>query len=177
MRIFSKVLAAALIAAATPALAADYSVGKIEIDTPWTRATPPSASAGGGFLKITNTGDEDDRLVSAASPIAGRAELHTMDMTGGVMKMRQMKDGIPVPAGETVELKPGSLHVMFLDLSGPIAQGAPVPVTLTFEKAGPLDVEMVVAPVGAPGPDGASTHMKMKMDGSGEGMEAGGDTK
>jgi len=168
MRFLSKVIAAALIAAATPALAADYSLGKIEIDTPWTRATPPSASAGGGFLRVTNTGEEDDRLVSASSPIAGRVELHTMDMTGGVMKMREMKDGIPVPAGETVELKPGSLHVMFLELSGPITQEKPVSVTLTFEKAGSVDVEMAVAPVGAPGPEG----MQMKMDGSGHGMEA-----
>ncbi|WP_414833518.1 copper chaperone PCu(A)C [Afifella sp. YEN Y35] len=161
MRLVAHLIAAALVFAATPALAHGYKLGNLEIGHPWTRATPPSATAGGGFLKITNTGDEDDRLVSASSPISSRVELHTMDMSGGVMKMRQLEDGIPVPAGATVELKPGSLHVMFIDLTAPIEEGANVPVTLTFERAGSVDVEMPASAVGAPGPNGDA----MKMDG------------
>ncbi|MBK1624897.1 copper chaperone PCu(A)C [Afifella marina] len=161
MRLVTKLFAAAFVFAATPALAHGYKLGNLEIGHPWTRATPPSATAGGGFLKITNTGDEDDRLVSASSPISGRVELHTMDMSGGVMKMRQLEDGIPVPAGATVELKPGSLHVMFIDLTAPIEEGANVPVTLTFEKAGSVDVEMSATAVGAPSPGGKP----MEMDG------------
>ncbi|WP_026380231.1 copper chaperone PCu(A)C [Afifella pfennigii] len=152
MRTLLAAVATAFMAVASPVFAADYTAGPIEIDTPWTRATPPSAKAGGGFLKLTNTGSEDDRLVSVASPIAGRTELHTMDMSGGVMKMRHLPDGIALPAGQSVELKPGSLHVMFMDLAGPIEEGAAVQVTLTFEKAGSVDIEMRAAGIGAPGP-------------------------
>ncbi|MDQ0327056.1 copper(I)-binding protein [Rhodopseudomonas julia] len=161
MRLVTKLFAAALVIAATPAFAHGYKLGNLEIGHPWTRATPPSATAGGGFLKITNNGDEDDRLVSASSPIAARVELHTMDMSDGVMKMRPLEDGIPVPAGATVELKPGSLHVMFIDLTAPIEEGESVPATLNFEKAGSVDVEMSATAVGAPGPDANG----MKMDG------------
>ncbi|WP_367714406.1 copper chaperone PCu(A)C (plasmid) [Nitratireductor sp. GISD-1A_MAKvit] len=134
MRFLPRILTAAMLFIAAPAFAGDYTLGKLEIDQPWTRATPPGAKAAGGFVTIVNGGEEDDRLVSAEAAFAGRVELHTMDMTDGVMKMRHLPEGIPVPAGETVNLAPGGLHVMFMDLQEPIAEGAPVPVTLTFEK-------------------------------------------
>ncbi|MFC6489289.1 copper chaperone PCu(A)C [Nitratireductor sp. GCM10026969] len=158
MRILPQLFAAALLLGAIPALADDYTLGKLEIGQPWARATPPGASTGGGFLTITNEGDTPDRLVSAASPIADRVEIHEMTVTDDVMKMRPVPDGVEIPAGETVELKPGALHVMFLDLIGPIEQGKPVPVTLDFEKAGSIDVEMTVAPPGSPGPEHAQGH-------------------
>ncbi|MCC5781085.1 copper chaperone PCu(A)C [Nitratireductor sp. B36] len=158
MRILTRTLTAAMLFIAAPAFAGDYTLGKLELDQPWTRATPPGAKAAGGFVTIVNGGEEDDRLVSAEAAFAGRVELHTMDMTDGVMKMRHLPDGIPVPAGETVNLAPGGLHVMFMELKKPIAEGAPVSVTLTFEKAGSIEVEMSVAKPGAPAPEGHS-HM------------------
>ncbi|EKF43071.1 Nuclear export factor GLE1 [Nitratireductor indicus C115] len=159
MRYLVHVLAAVSMLAATTAFAADYTLGKLEIEAPWTRATPPGAKAAGGFLIVTNTGGEADRLVSAEAGIAGRVELHTMSMTDGVMKMRHLPEGIDIPAGETVKLAPGGLHVMFMELKEPITQDAPVPVTLTFEKAGQVEVEMTVAPPGAPGPAGQGHKM------------------
>jgi copper(I)-binding protein len=158
MRFLSLLLMTAVLLATASAFAGDYKVGNIEITRPWIRATPPSAPSGGGFATITNTGDTADLLVSAASPIAGRADFHAMKITDGVAKMRHLPDGIEIPAGETVELKPGSLHIMFLKLTGPIKQGESIPVTLTFEKAGPIEVEMVVTPPGAPGPEAAHGH-------------------
>lgn len=156
MRFLIRTLAAAMLFIAAPAIAGDYTLGKLELDQPWTRATPPGAKAAGGFVTIVNGGEEDDRLVSAEAAFAGRVELHTMDMTDGVMKMRHLPDGIPVSAGETVSLAPGGLHVMFMELKKPIAEGAPVPVTLTFEKAGSIEVEMSVVKPGAPAPEGHS---------------------
>ena len=96
--------------------------------------------------------------MGAASPIAGRVEIHEMKVVDDIMKMRPVTGGIEIPAGKTVELKPGSFHIMFLDLTGPIEQGVPVPVTLTFEQAGSIDVEMVITPPGAPGPEHGHDH-------------------
>ncbi|MDV6227572.1 copper chaperone PCu(A)C [Nitratireductor aquimarinus] len=163
MRFFTRTFTAAMLFIAAPAFAGDYTLGNLDIDQPWTRATPPGAKAAGGFVTIANGGEEDDRLVSAEAAFAGRVELHTMDMTNGVMKMRHLPEGIPVPAGETVNLAPGGLHVMFMELKEPIAEGAPVPVTLTFEKAGTIEVEMSVAKPGAPAP-----NMHNNMHGNGK---------
>lgn len=159
MRLLPKLMAVAVATAAltSPILAHDYRLGAIQIDHPWTRATPPGAHAGGGFLTLTNEGVAADRLVAAVSPIAGRTELHTMTMDDGVMKMRPLPEGIELPAGATVELAPGGMHVMFMDLAGPIVEGDSVPVTLTFETAGSIEVEMAVSPPGAR-QDGAHGH-------------------
>ncbi|WP_295813241.1 copper chaperone PCu(A)C [uncultured Nitratireductor sp.] len=162
MRFPTYTLIAAMLFAATPALAGDYTLGKLDIDRPWTRATPPGAKAAGGFVTIANSSAEDDRLVSASAIFAGRVELHTMDMTDGVMKMRHLPDGIPVPAGETVSLAPGGLHVMFMELKEPISEATPVPVSLTFEKAGTIEIEMSVAKPGAPAPE---NHKHMHDEG------------
>lgn len=158
MRILPQFLAAALLLGAAPALADDYELGKLEISQPWARATPQGARTGGGFLTITNEGDDSDRLMSAASPIAARVEFHKMEVADGIAKMRPQPDGIEIPAGATVALKPGAFHIMFLELKGPIEQGKPVPVTLDFENAGSIDLEMVVTPPGAPGPDNGRGH-------------------
>ena len=138
---------------AAPALAHDIkALGDITVSAPWTRATPPRARAGGGFVTIVNGGGAD-RLVSASANVSKRTELHEMTVTDGVMKMREMADGIPIPAGGTLELKPGSYHVMFLELTGPLKEGENVPVTLTFEKAGEITVDFKVERMGAKGPD------------------------
>ena len=153
------VLAAALMLMAGPALAETYKAGAIQIEQPWARATPKGATIGAGYMKITNTGTEPDRLVGGSVQFAQRVEVHSMTMEQGVMKMRELKDGLEIKPGETVELKPGGYHVMFVDLKEPLKQGEDLTVTLKFAKAGTVEVKYPVAAVGAAGQD-----MNMKMD-------------
>lgn len=120
----------------------------IKIEKPWTRATAPGAAVGGGFATIRNSGKSADRLVSAASPVSASVELHEMAMDKDVMKMREVK-GMEVPAGGVLELKPGSYHLMFINLKAPLKQGDKVPVTLKFEKAGEVKVDLAVESLGA----------------------------
>ena len=120
----------------------------IKIENAYTRATAPGQQVAGGFMKIENKGNVADQLVSASSPAAGEIQLHEMAMDGNVMKMRQVKD-IAVPAGGSVELKPGGYHLMFMNLKGPFAAGQTVPVKLKFAKAGELEVKLPVNEVGA----------------------------
>lgn len=134
-------------------LAADVTAGSLSIQRPWTRATPPGAKVAGGFMTITNTGKEADKLIGGSLPFAGRTEVHEMSMDGGIMKMRELAGGLEIKPGQSVVLKPGSFHVMFMDLTTPLAQGAPLKGTLKFEKAGSVDVAYEVAPLGAKGPD------------------------
>lgn len=145
-------LAALLAVLALPAFALDYKLGAIEIRQPWTRATPPTAAAGGGFLAIVNTGTTPDRLIAVKSPAADRAEIHEMKMDGTIMRMRELEKGIEIPPGATVELKPGGFHIMFTGLKAPFAKDAKVPATLVFEKAGSIDIELPVAAMGAGAP-------------------------
>lgn len=137
-------LAAGLLA--TAAFAHEYKVGDIEVVHPASRAMVPGAAVGGGFMEITNHGKADDTLVSITSPATPDVQLHEMAVTDGVMKMRQLKDGIPVPAGKTVELKKGGLHVMFMDVKTPFKEGDKVPAVLHFQKAGDVNVEFQVGP-------------------------------
>jgi periplasmic copper chaperone A len=154
-------LAAALMLIAAPGVAETYKVGSIQIEQPWARATPKGATIGAGYMKITNTGSEPDRLVGGSVSFAGRFEVHSMTMEQGVMKMREVKDGLEIKPGETVELKPGGYHVMFVDLKQPLKQGEDVSVTLKFAKAGTIEVKYPVEGIGAGGP----AHGKdMKMD-------------
>jgi hypothetical protein len=156
-------LVAVLMLIAAPGIAQTYKVGSIEIERPWARATPKGATVGAGYMKITNTGSEPDRLVGGSVSFAGRFEVHSMTMEQGVMKMRELKDGLEIKPGETVELKPGGYHVMFVDLKEPLKQGEDVSVTLTFAKAGTIEVKYPVEAIGAGGP--AAAHGKdMKMD-------------
>ena len=130
------------------------SVGSIKIENAYTRSTVPGQQVAGGFMKIENKGAAD-QLVSASSPIAGEVQLHEMAMEGNVMKMRQVKD-IPVPAGGAVELKPGGLHLMFMNIKAPLAAGETVPVKLKFAKAGEVEVKVPVNAMGQQG--GAMKH-------------------
>jgi len=138
--------AAAALLLVAPTFAHDgvIHLGPINISSPFSRATLPNAPVGGGFLTIENTGTEDDRLVSASSSIAKDTQIHEMAMEGDVMKMRHLGEGLGIPAGQTVELTPGSLHIMFMGLNGAFVEGETVTVTLTFEKAGTVDVELPV---------------------------------
>lgn len=145
-------LAAALVLAALPAAAHDYKLGTLEIATPWTRATAPTARSGGGFMTITNKGTTADRLVAARSNASAKVEIHEMKMDGSVMRMRELEKGLEIPPGATVTLKPGGFHIMFMELKAPFAVNGKVPLTLMFEKAGSIDVEMKVEAMGAGAP-------------------------
>ncbi|CAN5168020.1 DUF1775 domain-containing protein [soil metagenome] len=128
-----------------------FKIGDLVVVSPWTRATPGGAKIAGGYLKVTNNGKSADRLVGATSAIADRVEIHEMSMNDGVMKMRQLTDGLTLKSGETVELKPGGFHMMFMDIKQPLKQGDTVKATLSFEKAGKLDISFNVNSIGASG--------------------------
>ena len=123
--------------------------GSIEITNAWTRATLAGQPAGGGFMVIENKGTEADRLKSATSPLTPMVQVHEMKMEGDVMKMSELKDGLEIPAGGKVELKPGSYHIMFMALTDGSKEGDAIKVKLVFEKAGEVDVEMPAAPADA----------------------------
>jgi hypothetical protein len=126
-------LAALFAVFAIPAFALDYRLG-------------------GVFLVITNTGTTPDRLIAVKSPAADKVEIHEMKMDGNIMRMREVEKGIEIPPGATVELKPGGFHVMFMGLKAPFAKDAKVPLTLVFEKAGSIDVDLMVQAMGAQAP-------------------------
>lgn len=133
--------------------AAETAASVIAVTEPWSRETAAGQNAGGAFMTIANTGTAADRLTGGSTPVAGRVEIHTVSMDGGVMRMRQLADGLEVPAGGEVTLKPGSFHVMLMDLKQPLRAGDTVPLMLTFAGAGTVETELVVKPAGemAPG--------------------------
>ena len=122
-------------------------IGPIKIENAYTRATMPGQQVAGGFMKIENKSGPADQLVSVSSPISGEVQLHEMSMEGNVMKMRQVQ-GIAVPAGGAVELKPGGLHIMFINIKAPLTAGETVPVKLKFAKAGEVELKMPVNVMG-----------------------------
>lgn len=139
---------------------ASVKAGTLTIDTPWIRATPGGAKVAGGYMKIINEGKEADRLIGGTLPMAGRFEVHDMSVEGGVMKMRHLPKGLDIAPGTSVELKPGGYHVMFVDLKRGLKEGESVKGTLVFEKAGTVEVEYRVGPIGggAPKAGGHSHH-------------------
>lgn len=149
-RLFAAIALTAVVA--TPIAAAPSRVGAITVSGAWSRETASGQAVGGGFARIANSGARNDRLVGATSPIAAEVQLHTMSMDGGVMRMRQVTDGIAVPARGTLELRPGSFHVMFMGLKRQLRQGEHFPVTLRFQRAGRVTVQFAVQAVGAAGP-------------------------
>jgi periplasmic copper chaperone A len=145
-------LALALAIGASNAVAEDYNIGTLQIGNPWTRATPKGSTVAGGYMKITNKGSAPDRLVGGSAAVAGRFEVHSMVMEQGVAKMRPVEGGLVIGPGETLELKPGALHVMLTGLKQPLEKGRKVKGTLEFEKAGKVDIEYSVEPLGASSP-------------------------
>jgi periplasmic copper chaperone A len=154
---FRLLVAIALLVGST-ALAADFEAGALKIEQPWSRATPPAGRVGAGYLNVVNRGAAPDRLVSASSPAAGRVEIHEMRMDGNVMRMRELPSGLPVAAGETVALKPGGFHLMLMELRAPLKQGSKVPMTLVFERAGKVEIELSVESAGARDAGPKHTH-------------------
>lgn len=146
------------VAFALMANAHDYKSGSLHIDHPWTRVTPKGATVAGGYVKIENRGSAADRLIGASGAVSGRTELHEMVMDGTVMRMRALANGIEIPAGATVELKPGGLHIMFMELKGPLEQGKHFKGALIFEKAGTVPVEFAVEAMDSTGGHAHDSH-------------------
>lgn len=117
--------------------------GDITVSDAYARAASPAAKTGAAFLMIQNTGPAD-RLVGVESPAAARVELHTHIEEDGVMKMRHVEDGFDLPEDGMISMKRGGDHVMFMGLTGPFEQGARVPLTLVFETAGEMQIEVPV---------------------------------
>ena len=140
-----RITLAALMFAAFPVMA------QVTVKDPWVRATVPAQKVTGAFMQITSA--QDARLVEARSPVAGVVEVHEMVMEKEVMKMRAMK-GLDLPAGKTVELKPGGYHVMLMDLKEQMKEGTTVPVTLVVEskdrKRSTVEVKAAVKPLTTP---------------------------
>ena len=155
----------ALFALFGTASAQQFEKGNLRITHPWTRATPGGATVGVGYLAITNNGKEADRLTGGTFDGADRVEIHEMKMEGNKMMMRQLRDGLEIKAGETAKLNPGGYHLMFVGLKKPIARGPNIKGSLTFEKAGTVDVDYKVEAIGAMDSTDAD-HSEMKMEGS-----------
>lgn len=133
-------------------LAQQFKANSIVIERPWTRATPGGAKVAGGYMTVTNTGSEPDRLVGGTLLQAGHFTVHEMKMDGNVMQMREVQGGLEIKPGQKMELNPGGYHVMFMDLHEPLKQGDLLKGQLRFEKAGTVDIEYRVEGVGAQGP-------------------------
>lgn len=152
-----------------PAPFQDVVLGTLTISSAYARATLPNAPVGAAYLTITNNGSSDDRLISASSPIAGVTQLHEMKMVNDIMQMNELPDGVAIPAGQSVMLEPGGLHVMLMNLNGPLTEGATFAVTLSFEKAGTIEVQVPIGPFDA----AAGGHMDMDDMSSMRDMESG----
>ncbi len=138
-----KKLLTGLAAAALIGTAALAENAKIMIDDPYARSTNPKVAA--AFMGVMNHASENDRLIAATSNIAKRVELHTHKEDGnGVMKMMEVEDGIEVPADGMAHLKRGGDHIMFMGVQNPLKNGDVIEVTLTFEKAGEVRLQIPV---------------------------------
>ena len=147
MRNLSKLaFAALLMVAAVPAFAQSPS---IQVENPWARATPSGAKTGAVYMTIDNKLSIADRLTGLSSEVAKKLQIHETKMENGIMKMREISGGLPVPAGGSVVLKPGGYHVMLIDLNKPLKAGEAFPVTLVFEKAGKVSITVSVQSMGA----------------------------
>jgi copper(I)-binding protein len=169
----SEIFAAILLAVSAGfAFAHEYKVGMLQIVHPHARATQPGAPVSGGYMVIRNTGNEPDRLIAGSADFAGKVEIHEMKMSGDVMQMREIEGGLEIPAGGEVELKPGGYHVMFMKLGEQLVAGEKRKATLTFEKAGAIEVEFNVEEIkpgqkmdhGHSGDDKSGSNHQMPKD-------------
>ena len=145
------------LACANDAAAHDYTLQRLRIDHPFARATPPGARSGGIYMTIENGGTAADRLLRVASPAAASVELHSMTMDGNVMRMRAIT-GLDIAPGAKVTLGSSGYHVMLVGLAKPLAVGDRFPLTLTFEKAGSVDVSVFVEGMTGSGPAAHGSH-------------------
>ncbi len=142
---YSIILSISLVLAASlSAFSNDYKIGNLVIGHPVIPATVKAAPVAAGYLKIKNNGAEADRLVSLSANFSAKQQIHTMTMIDGVMRMRPLKDGVEIPAGGEATLRAGGDHLMFMKLNEQMEAGQLRKVTLVFEKAGQLEIEMIV---------------------------------
>ncbi|AMP01867.1 hypothetical protein CAter282_4106 [Collimonas arenae] len=138
------------------AQAHEYQLGKLHIGHPYARATVPGQPSGGAFLSIENTGQETDKLIDVSSPAAKSTEIHTMSMDDNIMKMRQVND-IELKPASKLDMTPGNgYHIMLIGLTQPLKAGDKFPLTLTFQKAGKIEVSVHVTDMS--GKQGEATH-------------------
>jgi copper(I)-binding protein len=126
------------------AVGQSFTAGELTISGAFTRAMLPQAKVGGGYMSIVNAGSEPDRLIGAQTEAAKVVQLHQMKMEGDVMKMGEIEGGIEIPAGETVVLSPGGLHVMLLGVGVPFKEGECLQLMLQFERAGEVPVVLTI---------------------------------
>jgi copper(I)-binding protein len=134
-----------------PAATRTFVLGGIEVVGPWARAALQGVAEGGGYFTIANKGTVPDRLIAASSPAAERVEIHAITVVGDGLRMRQREGGLALPPGVTLPFRPRGYHLLLTGLKAPLAAGSQISVTLTFETAGNLDIEL---PVLEPGPVG-----------------------
>ncbi len=149
-------LATLLALAAVPTIAQEFKAGDITINKPWSRATPKGAEVAAGYLIIHNNGATPDKLLGGSVDFAGNLEIHEMSLENGIMRMRELKEGLEIPAHGEVTLAPKGYHIMFTNLKRPLKKGESVKAALAFEHAGTIPVEFKVGGVGDAGPGGAS---------------------
>lgn len=138
------ILTLGLLVVAAPAMADDYQQGNLTISHPWSRPTPPGTPVGVGYMTISNQGEAPVTLVAGQTPLAARVSIHETTMQDGLMKMRPLRDGLTIPAGKTVTLKPHSYHLMLEQLEQPLKEGDEVPLTLNFEELDPIAIKLHV---------------------------------
>ncbi len=148
---------------AAGAIAGDVKVGDITVEAPWARASAGKAKAGAAFMTLNNAGATDDKLIKASADVSKKAELHTHIREGDIMRMRRV-EAIDVPAGGVATLEPGGDHVMLMGLREPLKEGETFPLTLTFENAGEVTVEVMVMKAGAMGHGSMGGHGTMPMN-------------
>jgi copper(I)-binding protein len=152
------VVALGALFASTAVHGRDYALRDLRIERPMARATAAGARTGGAYFTILNMGSAPDRLLRVASPAAASAELHASNVVAGVMTMRPV-GAVDIPAGGRIVLAPGGLHVMLVDLARPLVAGDAFPMTLTFERAGSVDVSVRIEPLTPRGgPQAAHAH-------------------
>ncbi len=142
----------------------EYALGKLKIAHPWTRPAPAGSATAVGYFKVTNEGATPDRLVAVSSTAAERVEIHQTTMTGGVMRMAKVTEGVAIAPGQTLSFEPGSYHLMLVKPRNAFVKGDHIPLSLTFQKAGRADVQLMVqtdAPGAANTPSPSHDAMKM----------------
>lgn len=158
------VAALAFMAVSHSPQAHEYRHGSLFIDHPWTRPTPGASKLGAAYLTIRNNGPEADTLTGAKTEAAGKVEIHEHSHdAGGVMRMREVQGGLNISAGATVEMKPGGIHFMLMDLNYKLQEGKTAPLTLNFAKAGDVKVDLKIENMPAPAGKadaGAHSHHK-----------------
>jgi copper(I)-binding protein len=140
---FLRLLASTVLAFSCNSFAHEYSAGELQIAHPWSRALPANAAAGAAYFVVHNQGKTADRLLSASTPRAAQTEIHTMLQLGEVMKMQKL-DSVGIPAGGEAKFAPGGTHLMLFGLQKPLVAGERFPLTLQFEQAGKVEVEVSI---------------------------------